>query len=308
MAHRLLASRVASMLGRKFEEGDWSSVYHAAKGIPTRGWSNLNIDVMHAGFGLEQKMLCVQSRKSLREYCGTTLMHPAATRAIRIPSPDTDPTEVAAEILRQFADLIQQRRRKVIEDLPDCEPDMRIGWLLWQESLEEFLYFEQEMLAPNPADYWAEWKESGGGARKASRNLWVYERETGRKRYSITTSAGAKIQPYFDVPAPNDSSLYHFRVQGEELDGGLVRIWITTTTALLLRQTLGDLDHEALSATIIRAAAQIAASEDQGEAAASSELAQPVTLTAEAYRILTTAFIGVSDEHRIQLFLHSILR
>ncbi len=227
MAHTLLASRVASMMGRKFEEGDWAAVYHAAKGIPDHGWSNLNIDVMHSGLGIEHKMLCVQSNKSLREYCGTTLMHPAATRSIRIPSLDADPTEVAAEILRQYATLIQQRRRKVVEDSPHREPDMRVGWLLWQESLKEFLYFEQEMLEPNPDDYWAEWKESGGGARKASKNLWVYERETGRKRYSITTSAGVKIQPYFDVPAPNDPNLCYFRVQGEELEGGLVRIWIT---------------------------------------------------------------------------------
>lgn len=47
-AHMLLASRVAAMLGRKFEEGDWAVVYHTAKGIPQRGWSNLNIDVMYA--------------------------------------------------------------------------------------------------------------------------------------------------------------------------------------------------------------------------------------------------------------------
>jgi hypothetical protein len=46
-AHRLLAARVAHMGQRKFEEGDWADVYCGAKGIPTKGWSNLNIDVMH---------------------------------------------------------------------------------------------------------------------------------------------------------------------------------------------------------------------------------------------------------------------
>jgi hypothetical protein len=308
IAHTLLASRVASMMGRKFEEGDWASVYHATKGIPNRGWSNLNIDVMHAGLGIEHKMLCVQSNKSLKEHCGTALMHPAATRSIRIPSLDADPTEIAADILRQYATLIQQRRRKVVEDSPNREPDMRVGWLLWQESLKEFLYFEQEMLEPNPDDYWAEWRESGGGARKASRNLWVYERETGRKRYSITTSAGAKIQSYFDVPAPNDPNLCYFRVQGEEVEGGLIRIWVTTTTALLLRQVFGNLDQNTVSIAIIKAAGELVHTVDQGSSATPTDLAQPILLTAEAYRILTAAFVGVSDEHRIQRFIRAAWR
>jgi hypothetical protein len=185
---------------------------------------------------------------------------------------------------------------------------MRVGWLLWQESLAEFLYFEQEMTAPNPDDYWAEWKESRSGARKASRNLWVYEHATGRKRYSITTSAGPKIQPYFDVPPPNDPNLYLFRVQGEELEGGLVRIWITATTALLLEQAVGSFDQDLLSAMILRTATQVAASPDEEKAIASPELAQPITLSTEAYRSLTEVFAGVSDEHRIQRFVRAILR
>lgn len=45
-AHILLATQVAFMMGRKMEEADWSSVYCRAKGLPERGWSNLNIDVM----------------------------------------------------------------------------------------------------------------------------------------------------------------------------------------------------------------------------------------------------------------------
>ena len=44
-----LAGKVAAMMGRKWEEGDWSAVYCAAKGIPDAGWSNLNIDVNHQG-------------------------------------------------------------------------------------------------------------------------------------------------------------------------------------------------------------------------------------------------------------------
>ncbi|HOU15241.1 MAG TPA: hypothetical protein PKZ84_19215 [Anaerolineae bacterium] len=54
-AHRFLASRVAVMMGRKFEEGDWAYVYCAAKGISNEGWSNLHIDVMHGALGVEHK-------------------------------------------------------------------------------------------------------------------------------------------------------------------------------------------------------------------------------------------------------------
>ena len=38
----LLAAKVANMMGRKFEEGDWSEVYCKAKDIPDSGWSNLH--------------------------------------------------------------------------------------------------------------------------------------------------------------------------------------------------------------------------------------------------------------------------
>lgn len=57
-AHTLLAAKVAYMMGRKFEEGDWAEVYCKAKGIPVKGWSNLNIDIMHDGLGVKHKMLC----------------------------------------------------------------------------------------------------------------------------------------------------------------------------------------------------------------------------------------------------------
>jgi len=82
------------------------------------------------------------------------------------------------------------------------------------------------MVAPNPKDFYAEWHDSGGGARKASRNLWVFDKATGHKRYSITTSAGAKIQPYFDVPPPNDTNVYLFTVIGEVIGVGMVRVWL----------------------------------------------------------------------------------
>jgi hypothetical protein len=250
-AHILLASRVATMLGRKLEEGDWAEVYCSSKGIPTQGWSNLSIDILHNGLGVEHKMLCKPSDKTIKELCGTTLMHPAATRSIRISSMDGDPTDVARDVLSQYAELINARFKKISETSENGKYDARTGWLLWQESLAEFLYFEEEMVPPNPDDYYAEWRESGGGSRKKSKNLWVFENDTGRKKYSITTTAGAKIQPYFDVPPPNDENLYFFKVQGEMLPDGLIRIWITKTTWLCLKQVAGSLDTSSLSKFIM---------------------------------------------------------
>jgi hypothetical protein len=309
-AHKLLASRVATMMGRKFEEGDRSDVYRAAKNLPSGKWSNLNIDIMHAGLGLEHKMLCVRSDRSIKEYCGTSLMHPAATRSIRIPSTTGDPTAIARDVLRQYAELVNQRRRVVAENTSGTRPDMRVGWLLWQESLREFLYFEYRMQPPNPENYWAEWKDSGGGARKTSKNLWVYEVKTDRKRYSITTVAGAKIQPYFDVPGPKDPNLYYFCAQGEQLDGDVIRIWVTSTTALLLKQIVGSLDNKTVSSSIVEAAALLSGTTEDETAThyIKAEVAEPILITREAYQSLTTAFPGVSDEHRIQLFVRRIAR
>jgi hypothetical protein len=145
------------MMGRKFEEGDWSHVYCKAKGIPEARWSNLNIDVMHGRLGVEHKMLCYRSDADLAQAFGTTLMHPSATRSIRVPSLDSDPDEAMADILTQYGDLIQARRRKIEEqNLEDGPADMRTGWLLWQESLRQFLYFEERMSEPDPAHYYAE--------------------------------------------------------------------------------------------------------------------------------------------------------
>src|SRR5207302_2461617 len=123
------------------------------------------------------------------------------TRAIRIPSGRVSAERAMREILRQYGEVIRQRTDKVRAEAPKgVKPDMRTGWLLWQESLRQFLYFEERMKAPNPDDYIAKWVESGGGGRLKSRNLWIYDRVTRRKRFSVTTAAGAKIQPYFDVP------------------------------------------------------------------------------------------------------------
>lgn len=307
-AHSLLATKVAQMMGRKFEEGDWSFVYCNAKGILDEGWSNLNIDVICDGKGIEHKMLCVSSRPNIKEHCGTTLMHPSATRSIRIPLLETDPTKAARDVLKQYEDLINQRKRKVEERFPDCDSDMRYGWLLWQESLQEFLYFEEEMILPDPDDYYAEWKESGGGKRKKSKNLWVYENETGKKRYSITTAAGAKIQPYFDVPPPNDPNLNYFCVQGEVIDNDSVRIWITSNTAILLKGVLGNLEKESISEAIIKISEEneVKIKESPANKIINLPVATPIMLSKRAYDLLKSFFPGVSDENMVQNFLKAV--
>jgi len=301
-AHLLLATRVAVMMGRKFEEGDWSYVYCRAKGIPEQGWSNLSIDVMHHGLGVEHKMLGQPSDKPLSSVCGTRLMHPALTRSIRIPSGRLSASAVMRDILGQYARLVGERKKKLQEDAPGTRPDLRTGWLVWEKGLQEFLYFEEETLEPDPADYTAEWKESGGGNRKASKNLWVYEKETGHKRYSITTSAGPKIQPYFDVPPPTEPNLYLFRVQGEEISPGRIRLWVTEGTARELKNLVGDLTADNLSIVIENAASE--PSDENAMSEQAREQATPIEVTTETYGLLTATFPkAVSDEHMFRMLL-----
>ncbi len=307
VAHRLLAAKVARMMGRKLEEGDWADVYCRAKGIPKRGWSNLNIDVMHEGLGVEHKMLCYRSNANIAQACGETLMHPAATRAIRVPTGKVSAERAMRDILSQYAELIEQRTEKVRERAgAGTQPDMRTGWLLWQESLRQFLYFEERMKAPNPADYTADWVESGGGSRKGSRNLWIYEKATGKKRFSVTTSAGAKIQPYFDVPPPNDPNLYIFTVIGEVIMDGKVRCWLTQTTWQKLEHIVGKMDSESVSSVICRSLQKLPVTEVG--AIALEEPAQPLEITAEAYALLTSRLPGVTDDHCFQLLIQFLRR
>lgn len=297
----LLATKVASMMGRKLEEDDWKQVYCGAKNLPNSGWSNLEIDIMHKGMGIEEKMLRVTNTEiPIREYCGKRLMHPAETRSIRIPS-EQDPTKAARNILQQYTDLIEERRKRVKETAPEKNPDMRRGWLLWQGTLREFLYFEEEMIAPNPDDYTAEWHESGGGSRKKSKTLWVTEKDTGIKRYSVTTEAGAKIQPYFDVPRADEPNLYYFCVQGERVREDLVRIWINGSTAESLKRSFGSLDTDSLSKAIMDYSIKAQeSSKSEVLSTKKEELARGVIIKSDAYKALKEHFAGISDEQMIQ--------
>ena len=302
-----LATQVAHMMGRKLEEDDWNEVYCAAKGIPHTGWSNLNIDVNYGGLGIEQKLLRCRALdgRPIKSVCGTTLMHPAATRSIRIDDPSKPASAVMRDIFRQYADLIERRRQKVIEESPGAEPDMRIGWLLWEDLLLEFLYFEQRLEAPKLEDYYAEWNETPSrGARKGSKSLWIFNRATNEKRYSVTTSAGIKIQPYFDVPSPSDPNLYYFRVQSEPIDSNTVQIWVSASTARAIQRILGNLERDKISQAVIETA-RLAVAVGL-KSADDIELAQPIRLTREAFDVFKSKWEGVSDEHRAQLFLESL--
>jgi hypothetical protein len=306
-AHTLLAIRVAHMMGRKLEEGDWAEVYCRAKGIPLQGWSNLDIDVSHGSLGVEHKMMRYSSKGDISEACGTSLMHPSATRAFRVPPTTTPANEAMRDVLRQYGELIQRRTTKVKEASgSEDEPDMRIGWLLWQDSLRQFLYFEEKMTMPNPDDYEAKWVEriSKSGSRKSSTNLWIYSKETGAKRYSVTTEAGAKIQPYVDIPPLTDENVCIFTVIGEVLDAGFVKVWLTSATARELKRIIGSLDPEPLSRTILENAklAQKRTTVEEAE----REAALPFIITIEAYEALQTAFTGVSDEHCFQLLAEQL--
>ncbi|WP_462202668.1 hypothetical protein [Frankia sp. CcWB3] len=304
-----LAMKVAEMMGRKLEEADWSDVYCSAKNIPLQGWSNLNIDVMHEGLGVEHKMLRYKS-KSIEEACGTTLMHPSLTRSVRIPTIEADANDIMVDVFKQYAELVLNRRRKVENQTAQRPVDMRIGWLLWQDSLRQFLYFEEPMSAPDPNNYIAEWRDVAGSSRKGSKNLWIYERSTGKKRYSVTTSAGIKIQPYFDVPPPSDPNLYIFTVIGEQVDLGIIRVWLTPQThGLLRRAAKGKLDIDDLSRFVSSSASAVKPLE--GSASGPEQVragAVPLFLRESAYRQLTEAFQGVNDEHCFQLLLEGLDR
>lgn len=339
-AKLFLATKVADMMGRKFEEEDWAQVYCAAKGIPLSAWSNLDIDIMSGSLGVEHKMICWDGKQSILEVAGTARMHPAGTRAVRFPREETDPTRAAHDILRQYGALIDSRseivrivnayhhgratrpeavsllqamgmsRKKALQIVPEAQSaagifrndvDMRIGWLIWQRRLEEFLYFEERMEKPVPEHYRAEWSERAAGRRRESRNLWVYDIRSGTKVYSITNEAGTKIQPYFSVPPLGDPDLFHFCVQGEAVDDISVRVWVTPDTKQQLEARLGPLTSSSLAAAIAGVEFPDNATEEARRLFA--EPAEQLILPRPAYDMLVAKTVAVSDEHRFRLLI-----
>lgn len=303
----LLAAKVASMMGRKLEEGDWSEVYCKAKNIPNIGWSNLYVDVNHDGLGVEFKMLRIAQLRGrpLKSVCGTTLMHPAATRSIRIDDLALAANEVMVDVLRQYAALIEERTQRVRDHSPDGSADMRLGWLLWEDNLREFLYFEETMAKPNPEAYYAEWNETAArGARKASKSLWIYEKTMNKKRYSVTTSAGIKIQPYFDVPPPSDPNLAYFCVQSEPTDDDTIILWVSAATAAQLKERIGSIEKDVVSQAVFEAARRD--QEDEKFNVDDLGAAVPIQVSKAAFVLLQNHWEAVSDNHRVQLLINSL--
>jgi hypothetical protein len=163
------------------------------------------------------------------------------------------------------------------------------------------------MVAPDPQNYIARWNERPRSAsRIGSRNLWIYEEKTGEKHFSVTTEAGAKIQPYFRVPGPSDPNLYHFIAQGEDAGNGLIRVWLTQGTAKLLEQALGSLDPAIIAAAIEAVTTEEKQLEEAGQAF--GVLAVDVMIPAAAYTHLKKSFAGVSDEHDFKQFVEFLQR
>jgi hypothetical protein len=184
--------------GGKIEEDYWSHIYRKVRGAPGSGWSNLPMrDYCHSGLGVEMKLL---KRDRPFEDQGASLMHPAATRTI-----DFDPREGAEKckikILRQFGTKIAEFRERVKATCGEgVEALVRWGIFLWSPDLDQFLYFEELLEEPIPNDFWAEFV-TGSHRGNPTKNLWIFEKATDKKRYSVTMpNKGAKLQPYFDVP------------------------------------------------------------------------------------------------------------
>ena len=240
-----LVKITSEMQGRKLEEGDWTELYCEVLGIANRGWSNLHLDVMIPGLGIEQKMLRDTGGDSLLQLCGQTKMHPSATRSIRIPDVNADANEVMYEVFRQYSELIEQRRELISRtQSAGGHVSLRLGWLIWRGSLDQFLYFEEDFTAPNPDEYFAIWNEgsNSNSPRKTSKSLWVYRKSDSAKRYSITTMAGIKIQPYFDVPATDDPNLYYWDLRPQSSKDGMMSVSVDRKTYEILEANLGSVN------------------------------------------------------------------
>jgi hypothetical protein len=298
-AKSLLAARVAYMMGRKLEEADWAHVYCKSRGLDALGWSNLNADVTVAGLSLEHKMMRCSESEAIKKHCGTRMMHPALTRRVSLPDIE-DPNKAMRFVINSYQKVLDDRLSKVNAISGGKLVELRSGWLLYDSSLTEFLYFEEHSKNLNPKKHRAVWSErlkKGEGGRRGNRNLWIYD-ENDEKVWSVTGGgSGTKIQPYFKVPAANDKYLYYFRVQGEPMGSETVKVWITESTARNLCQILGQLDPRRINDAILNVSAS------DGILAASHECEEIRELVIElnAYMALKDKFLGVSDEHRFQL-------
>lgn len=203
-------------------------------------------------------------------------------------------------VIKSYQKVLDERLSKAVAISEGKPVELRSGWLLYDSSLTEFLYFEERAQNLNPKKHRAVWSErikKGEGGRRGNRNLWIYA-DDDQKVWSVTGgSSGTKIQPYFKIPAANDKNLCYFRVQGEPINPETVRIWITEPTAQNLKQMLGELDTRCLSDAIMK----VSPSNQTLSVTQESEEVREVVIAQSAYVALKEKFLGVSDEHRFQL-------
>ena len=89
-------------------------------------------------------------------------MHPAATRSIRIDDVNLPAGEVMKDVLTQYSDLIEEHTNQVRDASPDGSADMRFGWLLWEDQLREFLYFEEADDETRPGEVFGDMERDAG--------------------------------------------------------------------------------------------------------------------------------------------------
>jgi hypothetical protein len=305
-AKRFLAARVAYMMGRKLEEGDWSHVYCKARGIEIPDWSNFEVDVEIPGLALELKMMCVSESMDIKDICGTRLMHPALTRKISLPA-NLKEEKAMRSVIADYQRVLDDRLQRVAAISGDKPVELRSGWLIYESSLTEFLYFEESTLNLDPEKNWAVWKDKTKNTksrRRGNKNLWIHSLATKEKVWSVTGgTAGTKIQPYFTIPPADDPNLYYFRVQGEPVTDETIRVWVTESTAKSLKTILGNLETAHLSEAILRAAATAPTL----SSTETHELVHDLIISQDAYDALKEKFAGVSDEHCFQLLCKQLL-
>lgn len=187
-----------TLQGRKVEEDDWTNLYCEIKNAPNMPWSNMPFrDYIHDGVGVEFKLL---KRSSPSASIDNWLMHPAATRKIDFDE-TIPPDEAMEKVFCDWNTLINEFEERVRATSRDGRADIRWGVLLWAEDHSEFLYFEERLEKPKVENFYARWHD-GQHRGQSTRNLHIFDRATGDKRFSCTLPRnGSKLQPYFRIPS-----------------------------------------------------------------------------------------------------------
>jgi hypothetical protein len=225
-----------SLQGRKLEEGDWTSLYCRVKGARERTWSNMPFrDYLHNGVRVEFKLL---ANKSPASCIGKSLMHPAATRTINFDERERA-SDAMAKVFAQWGAAIDDFEQRVSQTSRTASADIRWGILLWAPDHSEFLYFEEKLEKPLVKDYEAHWHD-GNHRGKPTRNLHIFERASGKKRFSCTLPRnGAKLQPYFDVPDIAHGA-HIFRPE----KGDVLPLFVKKSDADAIQKLFPDLESE----------------------------------------------------------------